>query len=305
MKRLLKIAILACCLTAVARSTFSQPTFSQKYGTEADLKRLYYLNTQYIQSWIRSDTATYDSLLWADDFVHQNSGDGLLYPKNELMPVFGAPRFGKIEYFFPENVTIQFIADDAAMIFARTPLRVSGYPTEFSSQYNDVYVKRDGRWVCVSANVVPIAQPEKLPEAITKLPEPVELVSYHEGTPEDKNILKELNRKYARAFLTGKFELVENILADDFTMIASNGSLYRKPELGTRMEEWAKRNAMDNYKIENVAIRFVASNVAMIHAAAIITNTENKSSGLQYNDIYVKRDGRWLCVSGNSTPIRN
>jgi hypothetical protein len=57
------------------------------------------------------------------DFVHQNSADGLLYQKKKLMPLFGKPRFERIEYFFPENITIRFITDEVAMILARTPLR--------------------------------------------------------------------------------------------------------------------------------------------------------------------------------------
>src|SRR5258706_5507413 len=114
--------------------------FSQKYGTEEDYRRLFFLNTLYIQSYVRSDTATYNHLLWADDFVQQ-SPNGILIPKKQLSPLFGRPRFEKLEYFYAENVMIHFITSDAAMIYAATPLRIKGQSTSSSSQYNDIYIK--------------------------------------------------------------------------------------------------------------------------------------------------------------------
>ncbi len=97
----------------------AQSKFNQLYGTEQDYKRLWYLNIQYIQSWVHSDTATYDKLLWAEDFVHQSGANGYLYPKKEIMPIFGEKRFEGIEYFFADDTQILFITDSVAMILSR------------------------------------------------------------------------------------------------------------------------------------------------------------------------------------------
>jgi hypothetical protein len=291
--------------TALCISSVGQPTSPQKYGAEADYKRLYFLNLQYIQSWVRSDTATYNRLLWASDFVHQNSSDGLLYPKEKISQLFGKPRFEKLNYFYPENVTIQFITNEAAMVFARTPLGLVGQPIEMASQYNDIYIKRNGHWICVSANVTSIPNPGDTPPVFTKLPEPVQLVSNFSGSEADRNVLKELNAKHAEAFLRSKSELVENVLADDFVLLAANGMLYKKPQVLDQIRGSAKNNNVDTYNIENLSIRFVAADVAMLHAAVVTKRNDGKTTGLQYNDIYVKRDGNWVCVSGNNTPIRN
>jgi ketosteroid isomerase-like protein len=278
---------------------------AQKYGTAEDFKRLYFLNSQYIQSWIRSDTATYDRLLWAEDFVHQNSTDGMLIPKKRLMPLFGQPRFDKIEYFYTENVTIQFITNEAALVFARTPFKGAGSAAESLSQYNDVYVKRDGKWICVSANITMITKPGDPPATFTKVPDPTPLISYHAGTQKDKTILKELNAKHAEAFMRSKPDLAESIFSDDYVLLASNGLLYTKTDVVRQIKDGANQNNVDSYSIENVNIRFVASDVAMIHAVAVIKLKDGKIRALQYNDLYVYRDSFWKCVSGNDTPIRN
>jgi hypothetical protein len=296
--------LLASFLLILIGSTdaFSQSGLNQRYGTVDDYKRLYFLNQQYIQSWIKSDTATYNHLLWADDFVHQNSSDGRLIPKKAISPVFGELRFEKLEYFYAENVTIQFITNDAAMVYARTPLRLKGQPKEYLSQYNDVYVRRDGNWICVSANISQISEPGGAPPLMDKLPKSTDLITYVQGSESDRYALKELNSKHAEAFGKSKPELLLSILAEDFTLLASNGRLYKKSEVLAQIVA-QHENTIENYSIENYSLRFVAKDVAMIHAAFVAKHKDGTTTGTQYNDIYVKRGVDWVCVGGNNTPI--
>lgn len=293
-------AILWCSVV----TTFSNAqTFSQKYGTEEDYHKLRYLNVQYIQSFVKADSATYNRLLWAEDWVQQNSSNGNLYTKKQLLPVFGTPRFETLDYFYCDNVRIQFITNDAAMVYSETPLRIKGDPLRRLSQYNDVYVRRNDRWVCVSANITVVRKPEDAPSKFVKVAVPPQLISWLPGTDQDKKELKELNDRHAEAFARSKSELLENILADDFTLLAGNGLQYKKEDLLGQVKASVKNNSIDRYGIENMFIRFVATDVAMIHAAIVFTSKDGSKSGTQYNDIYVKRDNRWICVSGNNTPI--
>jgi ketosteroid isomerase-like protein len=287
----------------VITSSFGQSTFNQKYGTENDYKRLYFLNIQYIQSWVKSDTNTYNKLLWADDFVHQNSSDGHLYTKERLSPIFGEPRFDSIDYFYAENISIRFINSDAAMIFARTPFHANGSASESVSQYNDLYVKRNGKWLCVSASVTKIIESSKGPAELKKIPEYIQLMSYTDGSAKDEQILKTLNGKHAEAFAKSDATLLKPILADDFVLLSENGLLYSKEEVLKQLQA-STDNSIATYYIENYTIRFVASDLAIIHGAFIANTKGGKKTGTQYNDIYVKRDDSWLCVSGNNTPIQ-
>jgi hypothetical protein len=305
LKKIQTLTLWTTFILTIHHTTFGQSGFSQKYGTENDYKRLYYLNTQYLQSWIRSDTATYNSLLWAEDFLLQNA-DGSIYPKRQLMQLYGKPRFDKIEYFFTENVIVQFITDSAAMVLARTPLRIVGQTSESVTQYNDLYVKRKGKWKCVEANITGLSKPGDPAVSFTKIPTPTPAhhISIYPGTEEDKKKLTELNEKHARGFLRSKVKLVENILAEDFILLSSNGLLYRKDDILEQIKSEAKTNSIDTYRIENLAIRFVALNIAVVHAVIVFKTTDGKTSAVQYNDIYAKRNG-WVCVSGNNALIRN
>jgi hypothetical protein len=275
-------------------------TFNQKFGSESDHKRLYYLNTQYINSWVHSDTATYNQLLWADDFVHQSGSTGLLFPKTQIGKIFGQPRFHEIAYFYPDEVQIRFISNDAALVFAKPPYLGINDKEESLSRYNDVYVRRNGAWVCVSANVTNI---EGKPAKFSNPPEFVQLISYKKGSEKDIEILENLNQKHAEAFMKLKPLLLKDILADDFILLASNGQLYEKDVVLRSLV--GKSNKTETYKIENQQIRFVANDVAMIHAAIIVSDKDGIKTGVQYNDIYVKREEKWVCVSGNNTLINN
>lgn len=276
-------------------------TFKQKFGTETDYKRLYYLNNQYIQSWIRSDTAMYNQLLWADDFVHQSGSSGRLFPKKQIAQEFGKPRFGEIEYFYADDIKIQFVSNDAALVFARPPYKGVIDKSESLSRYNDVYVRRNGAWICVSANITTIGYKT---EAISKIPEKVSLISYHKGSENEIKILEELNTQHAKAFFESKPEILTSILADDYILLSENGSLYSKSEVLNQLKSTPKSSVLASYSIENLQIRFVSTDIAMIHAAAISHLKNGTMRGVQYNDIYINRNGKWLCVSGNNTPIR-
>ncbi len=281
---------------AISTTCLYSQTFNQKYGNESDYKRLYYLNTQYINSWVHSDTATYNHLLWADDFVHQSGSTGLLFPKMQIGKIFGQPRLHEITYFYADEVQIRFISNDAALVFAEPPYLGINDKEETLSRYNDVYIRRNGAWICVSANITNIGSKAA---KFSKTPEFVTLISYKKGTEKDIEILENLNQKHAEAFMKSNPALLKDILADDFILLSSNGQLYEREVVLRNLT--GKTNKIESYKIENQQIRFVADDVAMIHAAIIVNN----KIGVQYNDIYVKRGETWVCVSGNNTLINN
>ncbi|MBL7726798.1 MAG: hypothetical protein JNM68_03885, partial [Dinghuibacter sp.] len=191
-----KLMLVAGMLVMNEMQLAAQLTFNQPYGSENDYKRLWYLNIQYIQSWVRSDTITYDTLLWAGDFVHQGGANGYLYPKKEIMPIFGQQRFAGIDYFFANNTVIQFINDDAAMVFSRPLYRDRTGAAETVSQYNDIYVKRNGNWICVSANITSVSGSNMPLPVLKEIPPPTTFVTLFSGTETDKTTIKRLNTRF-------------------------------------------------------------------------------------------------------------
>lgn len=122
--------------------------------TEADLDHqiLIYLNSLYIQSYIRSDIETFDKLLWAQEFTQTNP-DGSVSSREKVMENFGQPRFDKIIYLYTKDVKVEFLSEDKAVVSAINPdcFEIDGKLIKSISSYKDTYVKRDGKWKCISA----------------------------------------------------------------------------------------------------------------------------------------------------------
>jgi hypothetical protein len=127
-------------------------SFAQKSSQEDDLNRLMYLNSLYLQSYIHSDTATFNKLLWAEEFTQTNP-DGSVFTRKENAIRFGKPRYDKIVYFYGDNIKITFLKDDLAEIYVRNPsgFLIDGKLEKGVTWYKDTYQKRNGEWKCISA----------------------------------------------------------------------------------------------------------------------------------------------------------
>jgi Domain of unknown function (DUF4440) len=299
-----KIIFIFIMLVTNGNHLAAQPEFTQQYGTGQDYKRLWYLNIQYIQSWVHSDTAAYDKLLWAEDFVHQSGANGFLYPKKEIMPIFGEKRFADIEYFYADNTMIQFISDSAAMVFSKPPYCGKNSEGESLSQYNDVYIKRNGNWICVSANISAVTSPGTPLPVLKKIPPATSFVTLIKGGEDDIAEITRLHSLTKEMFEKADYKKADELLDNQFILLAKDGSLFSKKQLIDKFKKQTKKDARP-YTAENLFTRFVAADVAMVHGALLYKSHDAGTTGIQFNDIYVKRGNTWKCVSANNTPIKN
>jgi ketosteroid isomerase-like protein len=114
---------------------------------DADLESLTALNATYIQSVVKADANTFDTIL-AGDFCCSNP-DGTLVDKPEFLRRIRASQpFQSIDI---DDVQIR-VMGDIAIIHARTTF-VFGDGTRGAGRYTDVWARRDGRWLAVSAHV--------------------------------------------------------------------------------------------------------------------------------------------------------
>ncbi len=141
-----KIFFLLFSLTLISEAV------AQTKGSEDDRNRLIYLNSLYLQSYVRSDTATFNRMLWAEEFTQTNP-DGSVFTKKENAVRFGKPRFDKIEYFYGELISITFVSAEKAVVYVKNPsgFNIEGKLEKSVSWYKDTYVKQNGNWKCVSA----------------------------------------------------------------------------------------------------------------------------------------------------------
>ncbi len=105
------------------------------------------LNLDYVNSVQRSDTKRFDELL-SDDFLNTNP-DGALVDRAGFLAQI-APK-AKISGLTCDDVNVR-VMGDFAIIHARTKYTLpDGRPG--TGRYTDIWAKREGRWLCVAAQV--------------------------------------------------------------------------------------------------------------------------------------------------------
>ena len=113
----------------------------------ADSETLQRLNEDYVRSVQLSDVRRFDELL-ADDFVNSNP-DGSLVDKAGFLAQIARPAM--IANLEAHDVLIR-VMDDIAIIHARTTYRKPDGRAG-AGRYTDVWARRQGQWLCVSAHV--------------------------------------------------------------------------------------------------------------------------------------------------------
>jgi ketosteroid isomerase-like protein len=113
--------------------------------TEAET--LQQLNRGYVRSVLESDVGWFDANL-APDFMNSNP-DGTLVDRAGFLKQISAPC--AVTDLREHDVVIHRVGD-VAIVYARTTYgRPDGKPG--AGRYTDVWQLRQGRWLCVSANV--------------------------------------------------------------------------------------------------------------------------------------------------------
>jgi ketosteroid isomerase-like protein len=112
-----------------------------------DLQLLEDLNEGYIRSVRTSDVKWFDQHL-SQDFLNSNP-DGTLIDRAAFLRQIAPPC--PVAQFAVEDVRIRIFADSAIAHGRTTYVKPDGQPG--AGRYTDVWLRRDGRWVCVSAHV--------------------------------------------------------------------------------------------------------------------------------------------------------
>lgn len=116
-------------------------------GTAGDLDVLHNLNHHYVRSVQESDVAWFDANL-SDDFLNTNP-DGTLIDRAAFLAQIG--RKSPVTNLKEDDVRI-VIRGDFAFIHARTTFtKPDG--SQGAGRYTDIWWKRAGRWLCVTAHV--------------------------------------------------------------------------------------------------------------------------------------------------------
>ena len=116
-------------------------------ATRSDLDALTALNRDYIHSVQHGDVRRFDEIL-AADFLCSNP-DGSLVDKNQFLEQTARPV--TISGLSVHEVRVRILGD-IAIIHARTRYTTAD-GEQRNGRYTDVWARRDGKWLAVSAHV--------------------------------------------------------------------------------------------------------------------------------------------------------
>jgi len=116
-------------------------------ATVSDLDALQELNRGYIRSVQNSDVRWFDEHL-SEDFVNSNP-DCSFVDRAGFLAQIAKPC--AVSGLVAEDVQIQMVGEVAIIRARTTYVKPDGQPG--AGRYTDVWARRDGRWVCVAANV--------------------------------------------------------------------------------------------------------------------------------------------------------
>jgi ketosteroid isomerase-like protein len=116
-------------------------------ATQTDIDALTALNRDYIHSVQHGDVQRFDEIL-AEDFLCSNP-DGSLVDKNQFLAQTGRPV--TISGLAAQDVKVRILGD-VAIIHARTSYTTAD-AEQRNGRYTDVWARRGGRWLAVSAHV--------------------------------------------------------------------------------------------------------------------------------------------------------
>ncbi len=114
---------------------------------DEDVETLTKLNGLYIQAAKRADAALFEKIL-ADDFLCSQSDGTLVDRPGFLRRTKASPPMPALDY---DDVRIRVLGD-VAIIHARTAYVLAGGHRGMG-RYTDVWVRRNGQWLAVSAHV--------------------------------------------------------------------------------------------------------------------------------------------------------
>ena len=113
----------------------------------SDLEQLTQLNRDYVRSVQNGDVARFEAIL-AEDFMCSNP-DGSLVDRSQFLEQTARPV--TISGLVAQDVRVRILGD-VAIIHARTSYRTAdGQPRH--GRYTDVWARRGGTWLAVSAHV--------------------------------------------------------------------------------------------------------------------------------------------------------
>jgi len=120
---------------------------------------------------------------------------------------------------------------------------------------------------------------------------------------EDEQALYQLEQDWATAMVKNDAAALDNLLANEFQASYVDFVANKKQLLAVVKSGTAKFESMTNSDMK----AFVLGDTAVVHGLSTAKSSmagRDTSGQQRYTDVFVKRDGRWQCVTGYSTKVQ-
>jgi uncharacterized protein (TIGR02246 family) len=118
----------------------------------------------------------------------------------------------------------------------------------------------------------------------------------------DVEEIKKLNYDWINSYVTQDSVTFSKIFADDFILISPGGKKFTKKDVLANL----KNQKMASTHIDSVDVRLLTNDVGILTAYATFVAKDggkNVTGRTCYQDIYIKRKGRWFAVSAHVTSL--
>jgi hypothetical protein len=147
-KHILPAMALIICIQSINAQTATNMTTAT-----TDLQQLQQLNAAFIRNFINEDTAAHNEIIHKDFFCIE--GNGAIVDRNTYMKDW-AKGYSDSEYSsFTYTDELIRIFGNMALVRSKT-VYVKQSGAKGSSVYTDTYIKENGRWWCVQAQITAV-----------------------------------------------------------------------------------------------------------------------------------------------------
>jgi len=112
--------------------------------------------------------------------------------------------------------------------------------------------------------------------------------------------LTKLNADWLNSYPTKDTAILNKILADDFILIAPNGTKMTKTDV---INNFTKQEPI-SVDVDSIDVRLLTPDIGLISAYTtfmIQTGSKELTGKNSYQDVYMKRKGRWYAVAAHVT----
>lgn len=307
MKQLRMVALTMAAIFAVG----SSPLVSGSQAQSSVEEEIIRLDKAAHEALVKGDLAAYESH-FADDYTEIRWRGGF-YTKEQVMQIDRTPG-RKMERYDLTDLKARVYGDMAIITghYSRKAYstRPDGQRVEIEAQglFTDVWVKKQGRWLCVANQDTAIANPADTP--VRPLPatagSPAFTADLSKGQSGVESELLRHERALYDALIKKDFPTYAGYLSDDYAEIRANGRFFNKEQVlqaGKRPGGKIERYDLGELKVRvygDAAIitgRFARKGTAMSLAGQPFDYDEQG----RFTDVWVKKQGRWFCVANQDT----